>query len=175
MGQLRSYTLELKAMPAGSQQFNYVVDDAFFQQREGGEIRGGNVDVWMEADHKGDYFDLTFRMKGKITVGCDRCLDDMELDVDTDYQTTLKYAEESNNDNDEVIEVSEREREYDLTDIIYDTIALTIPMKHVHADGQCNAAMQQELDKHNGASQTEQENNDPRWDALRKLMDNNKQ
>ena len=43
-------------MPVGTQQFNYVVDDAFFQQREEGEIRGGNVDVKLEVEHKGDFF-----------------------------------------------------------------------------------------------------------------------
>lgn len=158
------------------QQFNYVVDDAFFQQREGGEIRGGNVDVKLEVEHKGDFFDLTFWMEGKIITACDRCLDDLVLDVDTDYHVALKYAAETNADNDEVIEVAESERYYDLTDIIYDTIALTIPMKHVHADGECNEAMVAELQKHSRQAETEEvkENNDPRWDALRKLMDNNK-
>ena len=72
MGQLHSYTLELRAMPVGTQQFNYVVDDAFFQQREEGEIRGGNVDVKLEVEHKGDFFDLTFWMEGKIITACDR-------------------------------------------------------------------------------------------------------
>ena len=176
MGQLHSYTLELRAMPVGTQQFNYVVDDAFFQQREEGEIRGGNVDVKLEVEHKGDFFDLTFWMEGKIITACDRCLDDLVLDVDTDYHMALKYAAETNADNDEVIEVAESERYYDLTDIIYDTIALTIPMKHVHADGECNEAMVAELQKHSRQAETEEakENNDPRWDALRKLMDNNK-
>lgn len=163
-------------MPVGTQQFNYVVDDAFFQQREEGEIRGGNVDVKLEVEHKGDFFDLTFWMEGKIITACDRCLDDLVLDVDTDYHVALKYAAETNADNDEVIEVAESERYYDLTDIIYDTIALTIPMKHVHADGECNEAMVAELQKHSRQAETEEvkENNDPQWDALRKLMDNNK-
>lgn len=175
MGQLHSYKLELRSLPLGIQQFNYVVDDAFFSQREGSEIRGGNVDVKLEVDHRNDYFDLTFMVKGTIVVGCDRCLDDMQLPVDTDYQVTLKYAEESNIDDDELIEVSERERDYDLTDLIYDTIALTVPMKHTHAEGQCNAAMVAELDKHSGAADGErEETNDPRWEALRGLIDNNK-
>ena len=34
MGQLHSYTLELRAMPVGTQQFNYVVDDAFFSKEK---------------------------------------------------------------------------------------------------------------------------------------------
>lgn len=174
MGQLHSYALELRAMPVGTQQFNYVVDDAFFLKREGGEIRGGKVDVKLEVDHKGDYFDLTFWMEGTIVTACDRCLDDMELPVDTDYHVVLKYAEESNADNDEVIEVAEREREYDLSDLIYDTIALTIPMKHTHDEGCCNEAMLAELQKHVPSAETREESNDPRWDALRKLMDNNK-
>ena len=161
MGQLHSYTLELRAMPVGTQQFNYVVDDAFFQQREEGEIRGGNVDVKLEVERKGDFFDLTFWMEGKIITACDRCLDDLVLDVDTDYHVALKYAAETNADNDEVIEVAESERYYDLTDIIYD---------------ECNEAMVAELQKHSRQAETEEvkENNDPRWDALRKLMDNNK-
>ena len=72
--------------------------------------------------------------------------------------------------------MSETECYYDLTDIIFDSIVLTFPMMHVHADGECNEAMVAELQKHSRQAETEEvkENNDPRWDALRKLMDNNK-
>ena len=52
-------------MPVGTQQFNYVVDDAFFQQREEGEIRGGNVDVKLEVEHKGDFSTLHSGWKEK--------------------------------------------------------------------------------------------------------------
>ena len=88
----------------------------------------------------------------------------------------LKCAAEANADNDEVIEVAESERCYDVADSSYDTIAVSNPMAHVHADGECNEAMVAELQKHSRQAETEEvkENNDPRWDALRKLMDNNK-
>lgn len=160
-------------MPPGIQQFSYVVDDAFFAMREGGEIRGGACDVRLTAVRRDDIFELSFSISGRVTVGCDRCLDDMALDIATEYRTTLKYAERSNDDNDEVIEVAEGEREYDLSDIIYDTIALAVPMTHAHDDeGDCNAEMLERLRRCESRGE-EKEENDPRWNALRGLLDKN--
>ena len=134
MGQLTSYTLELRTLPIGSQQFNYVVGNDFFALREETEIRSGEVDVTLEVIRKGDIFNLFFTFKGEIVVACDRCLDDMTLPIDSDYQVVIKYSDNPSDDNDEVIEVAENVRDYDLTDLIYDSIALEIPMKHRHAD-----------------------------------------
>lgn len=174
MGQLTSYTLELRTLPIGSQQFNYVVGNDFFALREETEIRSGEVDVTLEVIRKGDIFNLFFTFKGEIVVACDRCLDDMTLPIDSDYQVVIKYSDNPSDDNDEVIEVAENVRDYDLTDLIYDSIALEIPMKHRHADGQCNPEMIEKL-LGNTAYEDEKESNiDPRWNALRDIIDNNK-
>ena len=176
MDKLVDYKLQLAGLPLGNQEFDYVVDTEFFARMDSSEIHSGLVNVAINVNNSQNCYTLDFSVTGDIQITCDRCLDDLVLDVDTDYHMALKYAAETNADNDEVIEVAESERCYDLTDIIYDTIALTIPMKHVHADGECNEAMVAELQKHSRQAETEEvkENNDPRWDALRKLMDNNK-
>ena len=72
---------------------------------------------------------------------------------------------------------------------LYEFVALNIPMKHVHAPGKCNKAMSARLRKHsahrsdesdNAEDEVEDDDNilsdeyedtatDPRWDALKKL------
>ena len=112
--------------------------------------------------------------KGEIVVACDRCLDDMTLPIDSDYQVVIKYSDNPSDDNDEVIEVAENVRDYDLTDLIYDSIALEIPMKHRHADGQCNPEMIEKLLGSTAYEDEKESNIDPRWNALRDIIDNNK-
>lgn len=115
---------------------------------ESADIRSGEVAVALTVNHGGDIFDLSFEMKGEIVIGCDRCLDDLRQEVDTEYHIVLKYGENCGEDDDEVITVLETERSFDLSHLIYDTIALTIPMKHVHEEGGCNAEMMAQLQAH---------------------------
>ena len=76
---------------------------------------------------------------------------------------------------------------------MYEFIALAIPMKHVHAPGKCNKAMSSKLSKHLRTTSDDEmdedsfvpeESNelvnddtetavDPRWDELKKILDNN--
>lgn len=173
MGQLASYALELRNMSVGIQQFSYVVDDSFFKEMESADIRRGTVAAALTVKHEGDSFDLTLAVEGDIVIGCDRCLDDMTHHAASSYHTTVKYGEAYNDDSDELIIVPEGQRSIDLSGMIYDTIALTIPMKHVHPDGECNEAMTEKLREHTAVPAEETETNDPRWDALRAIADNN--
>ena len=75
---------------------------------------------------------------------------------------------------------------------MYEFIALSIPMKHVHAPGKCNKAMMGKLNKYlrtsadeeDGWNESEAEvpeddaseapqDIDPRWNELKKIIDNN--
>ena len=88
-------------MPAGNQQFSYLVDTEFFSKMESADIHAGKVSVELNVKHDGDIFDLSFKMNGEIIISCDRCLDDMPLNVDTDYHLVVKYGEEYNDESDE--------------------------------------------------------------------------
>ncbi len=168
MGQSESYKLELRSLPVGVQQFSYVVGDRFFAEMESPDIRSGEVEVAVTVTRKGDTFDLAFRVTGDVTIGCDRCLDDMPHHVDADYCVAVTYGGSADEDSDEVVVADEKERYFDLSRLIYDTIELSIPMKHVHAEGECNMAMAEKLRE----LSAERQDSDPRWGALKELLDN---
>ena len=98
----------------------------------------------------------------------------MEQPVATDCRFTIKFSEEESED-DELLTVSEDDGVLDLSWLLYEQIALAIPIKHVHAPGKCNVAMTQKLSELSAARSSDEEDDaagkdiDPRWSALKNL------
>ena len=90
--------------------------------------------------------------------------------------------------------IPEEEGEINVAWFMYEFVALAIPMKHVHAPGKCNKAVSSKLHKHLRTkadeddaedeifiegedampeSDAEETQIDPRWNELKKILDNN--
>ncbi len=189
MGKFSEFKLPLKSIPAGTQEFSYHLDKTFFVNMENADVRDADVDVHLTVTHKNDVYDLVFHLTGTVTVACDRCLDNLELPVDTTYQVAVKYGDDYRDDADGMIEIPESDNFLNVAYMIHDTAALAIPIKHVHPLGKCNRAMSTLLKKHRAhtpgdpdaeledelldgiddADTGEAQATDPRWDALRGL------
>ena len=190
--QVASFNVKLGGMAFGSETFNYHLDAAFFNEIGQSEVRGGAVEATVTVDRKReDYFDFTIECRGTLVIACDRCLDDMEHEVDTTYEVSVKLQGDDYDDSrDELILVPESWRELDVAPLVRDTVLLTIPMTHVHEPGECNREMESLLSDHaaeglsddasgdntqQGDAAQEEQNGlvDPRWAALLKLKENN--
>lgn len=189
MGKFSEFKLPLKSIPAGTQEFSYHLDKAFFVNMENADVRDADVDVHLTVTHKNDVYDLVFHLTGTVTVACDRCLDNLELPVDTTYQVAVKYGDDYRDDADGMIEIPESDNFLNVAYMVHDTAALAIPIKHVHPLGKCNRAMSTLLKKHRAhtpgdpdaeledelldgiddADTGEAQATDPRWYALRGL------
>ena len=131
-------------------------------------------------------FEMNFQIQGVVLVPCDRCLDDVEIPIDTQNRLVVKFGKEYTEESDEVVVVPEDEGAINLAWFLYEFIALAIPMKHVHAPGKCNKTMSSKLRKHTTRSldnDDEYEDDesieedvpvvtDPRWDGLKALLEN---
>ncbi len=185
--------LSIASLPFGSHQFNYHLDGKFFNEIEDSEVRSGSVDVALKVDHMQEgIYDLDFVCNGVITIPCDRCLDDMEHVVDTNYQLTVKVGDALDDSLDNVLVIPSSWRTLDLAPIVRDTVLLTIPMMHVHSPGDCNEDMLGRLEEHAARDYENDEDFiepsqdsdinpsgkaiDPRWAALEQLLNkkNNK-
>ena len=90
---------------------------------------------------------------------------------------------------DDIVVVPEEDGYINVAWFIYEFIALSIPMKHVHAPGKCNKSMESKLNRHLRVSVDEEDELsetsfetdaddepreiDPRWNELKKILDNN--
>lgn len=194
MGKFTAYKLPLKSLAKGNHEFGYHLDKQFFADMESADIRDADVDVKLSVSYNGDAYDLTFAFSGEIVVLCDRCLDDLQLPIDTTYHIMVKYGDDFNDDSDELLEIPQSDNNLNVAYMLYDTVTLAIPIKHVHPLGKCNRAMSAILKKHRARAVGEDadpENDlidemeysdsspsdgstatDPRWDALKGLASN---
>lgn len=181
-------------MQADTCKYEFALDNLFFANIDGQEVQKGKVNVVLVVKKTSRAFELNFQTDGMVWVPCDRCLDDMEQPVTSTDKLLVKFGQEYAEEGDNLIVIPEEEGEINVAWFIYEFIALAIPMKHVHAPGKCNKGMSAKLSKHlrttsddemggDAFASDEEDSNlavddnenaaDPRWDELKKILDNN--
>lgn len=192
MGKFSAFMLPLKGLSIGTHEFGYHLGKQFFADMESQDVRDADLNVAVTVKYDGELYTMDFAITGELTLICDRCLDELHWPIEASYKITVKYGDDYNDDSDEVLEIPVGDASLNVSYMIYDTVALAIPIKHVHPAGKCNRAMSAILKKHRarpGDEDADLENElldemddladsepnepatDPRWDALRKLSD----
>ena len=149
----------------------WELDDSFFQQLEGAQLQRGSLHVSGSIRKAVGFFELQLHTVGTVEVTCDRCLDLMRQPIGADLNTTVKLGTEDSYD-DDVITVDETQSVLDTAWLIYESIALAVPIRHVHQPGDCNVAMSEKLQQLSAARSSDadaQDNIDPRWAKLKNL------
>ena len=191
MGRFDPYLVDFRNMAqAEVRTYEYLLENKFFIDIDGPEVQKGKVRVTLKLEHKISSFLLSFHLAGVVYVSCDRCLDDMEIAIETNNRLIVKLGKEYAEESDEVLVISEDEGTLNLAWFLYEFVALAIPMKHVHPPGKCNKTMTTKLKKHSAKrsdedgfedfaddeelmpTDDEPDNSgpDPRWDALKELL-----
>ena len=187
MARFSLYNISLKNLSVGVHTYEYELDRKFFDAIDGDEVKKGNVKVAVTVRRSSSSFEFHFDLKGVVQVPCTRCLDDMDQEVDVKNRLIVKFGKEYSEESDEIVIIPEDEGEINIAWFLYEFIALTIPIKHVHPAGECNRMISSKLRKHRAVSADEEEEdvdvaeevefpeeedtpiNDPRWDALKGL------
>ena len=171
MNSLESLKIDLKGLKDEETSLEFTLDDTYLEALDGADVKKGSLHVSVSIRKATGFFEFNFHTDGEIVIPCDRCLDDMTLPVDTDNCLIVKlgsvYSEE-----DDVIVVPENEGILDMAWLIYEFVALVIPIRHVHAPGKCNPAMTQALEELSADRSSDEESSqpiDPRWAKLKDL------
>lgn len=192
MAKFSLYNIPLKNLSQGNHSFEYDLDRKFFETIDGDEVKKGNVKVKLIVKKTSSTFEFNFTLKGIVQIPCNRCLDDMDQEVESQNRLIVKLGKEYAEESDEIIIIPEDEGEINIAWFLYEFVALNIPIKHVHEPGSCNKAVSSKLRKHRAVSRNDDEeddlgdepdldeddysdndnttdNIDPRWDGLKGL------
>lgn len=180
MGKFTEYKLPLKSLPEGSHEFSYRLGKTFFTNMENTDVHDADLLVTLQVTHKADLYDLDFHIEGTVTLICDRCLDNLEIPVDTSYRIGVRYGDDYDDSSDDLLIIPMSDNYLNVAYMIYDTAVLAIPMRHVHPLGKCNRQMSAMLKKHRARTADDidealeemseaTDDTDPRWDALKNL------
>ncbi len=190
MAKYSQYKIDLENLPDETTSYSYELSQKFFDAIDHEEVRKGNVKAELAVRRTVDAYEFDFHLFGTVQIPCDRCLDEMNQEIDTTNRLVVKLGEEYSEETDELVIIPQDEGTINIAWYLYEFIVLNIPMKHVHEVGKCNKAMTSKYRKHQAVQVSDEEDDDldndlneedfstdsseeqytdPRWDELKKL------
>jgi uncharacterized metal-binding protein YceD (DUF177 family) len=190
MSRRREFEIAFVGLKPGVHEYNYVIDDRFFETFQQQDFRHCKANVKLLLDRKSSFMLLKFEIGGSIEVTCDRCNSNLPLDLWDEFNITVKMVEnpeEMNNQEEDpdMYYIAQGESHIDVANWIFEFINLSLPMqKACDADDMsgphCNKAAMDVLkkleprpDEQTGPVEKKETIENPIWKGLEKFKDLN--
>lgn len=172
MDRLKEYKVAHRGLAEGTHSFEFEMNDDFFDCFEATRGTHGLVRAEVRIVKSALLMEVRMRMAGSVKAVCDRCLGEMDLPVSGEMSLYVKQGKGEEDDGDADFILLAQDADYlDLSEPLYELYMLSIPMRVTHPEGGCDPEMERVLKAY-----TEEKNDktDPRWEELKKLINNNK-
>jgi uncharacterized metal-binding protein YceD (DUF177 family) len=173
----KEFLIPFSGLKQGKHQFEFDINKTFFDAFDFDEFNDVNVKVNMVLEKQSTMLELHFKHKGTVNVPCDLSNENFDLPIKGKMDIVVKFGEEFNDENDEILILPHGEYQVDVSQYVYEMIVLSVPSKRVHPgikDGTLDTGIIEKLNElAPKAKQEEEEKNndtDPRWDELKKLL-----
>ena len=168
MKELKEFYIPFSSLKQGSNFFHNKIDKSFFEAFNYSNPHDCNIDVNIDFRKEVHLMDIRIKYKGITNVKCDRCLSDVELSIDGDFNSIIKL--EHVNDQiikEGVIYLPYESYQFNVAPIVYEHYLLNFPKRNVHPKGMCDPDQLELVLKYTKNENTQ--NHDPRWDMLKEL------
>ena len=179
---LHQFSIQFSGLSIGKHQFDFQIEDKFFEELGYAEIEHGNVSVQVELEKKTTMLTLGFIYQGNISVACDRCTAPWAFPVNGHDRLIIQFADITSDDsNEDIIYLSRAEFEYNVSQHIYEYLATSLPLRVIPCEitgetGLCNQEILSKLKEMQMSTHTGESNVNPMWEKLQTLKNksNNK-
>lgn len=191
----KDFLIQFTGLKLGEHQFEYQIENDFFDLFDYSEFNSANIQVNIAMLKKTTMLELHFSHKGTINVPCDVTNEDFDLPIEGNLNLLVKFGEEFNNDNDDLLILPFAEYQLNVMQYIYEMIALSVPYKRIHPDIAADYEEEESDDEfdfldsddlemineddfdddelNDNETDENSDNNkdtDPRWDKLKQLL-----
>ncbi len=178
MKKFREFDIKFTGLKNGKHHFNYQIDKSFLDQFPYKEAEDCKLDVEVEMNKSDTMLEFRVKSKGTVNVACDVSNEMYDQEIEGDLDFIVKFGDKFNDEREDLIIIPYGEHTYNVAQQIYEDIILNIPLKKVHPDiisGKKKVKAQEYIINHeDNKRQQEEEEYDPRWDALKKLLTDKK-
>ncbi|UZO81677.1 DUF177 domain-containing protein [Aquimarina sp. ERC-38] len=178
MKPLKEYTIPFVGLKIGVHQFDYIIDNSFFEHLAYEEFNSASVKVDLAFEKKSTLMELNFKAQGTVNVNCDVTNEPFDLAVQNELFLVIKFGAEFNDENEELLILPHGDYQVNVQQYIYELIVLGVPLKRVHPgveDGSLDSDILDKLEElHPGGRDNkkdrQEKETDPRWDQLKNLL-----
>ena len=175
MRKLKAFTIPFVGLKLGKHQFEYEIDNEFFEHFEYDEFNSANVHVSLLLEKKPTMMEFTFKASGTVNINCDVTNEPYDEPIESELFVVVKFGEEYNDDNEDILILPHGEYQINVQQYIYELIVLAVPSKRVHPgviDGTLKSEVLDKLEELSPKEKEvkEEEDIDPRWNKLKSLL-----
>lgn len=138
---MKRYVIDAQTVQQSDFEFDLQVGMELFEAMEMTEISAVDfklsVSGHKEASNRSV---IEFTGIGTVVTPCDRCLDDVTLEVEVEAEMTVLFGDEAKAFDGEEVTL-QRGDELNIAQFVYDSIMLALPMIRAHKEGECNPDM----------------------------------
>ena len=179
MGYRREFEIPFVGLKPGIHEYSYLINDRFFVEFKEQDFREVNANVKLTLEKNSSFMLLKFEIGGNLIVNCDRCGNDLPLELWDEFRITVKMVEDPEVMNDQEVDpdvyyIGRNETHLDVANWIYEFINLSIPMQKTCgedtvAGSKCNPVAMDIL--RNLEVKDQEESKNPIWKGLEKFND----
>ncbi|SMG33426.1 YceD family protein [Arenibacter troitsensis] len=174
MMQHKEFIIPFSGLKQGKHEFEYTIENKFFESFEYDEFNGANIKLDVTLNKMSTMMELEMKARGTVNVNCDLTSEPYDQKIKADLELVIKFGDEYNNDNDEILIIPHGEYQINIAQYVYEMLVLSVPLKKVHPgvlDGSLKSEVLDKLEELQPKDTKEnKEDIDPRWDALKKLL-----
>ncbi len=175
MKPMKEYTIPFVGLKVGNHDFEYKIDETFFEYFEYDDFNDVKVNVDVLLNKKSTLLELNFKITGYVNLNCDLTNEPYDQEITHDFDLVVKFGQEYNDENIDILIIPHGEHEINIQQYIYELIVLAVPAKRIHPgieDGTLNSEILKKLEELSPKEEKENkdEDIDPRWNTLKKLL-----
>lgn len=176
MKQLKEYAIPFVGLKQGEHHFEFKIDNKFFSHFEYDEFNDVNVDAKALLTKKSNALEFHFTVEGYVNVNCDISNEPYNQKIKGNHHLVVNFGDEFNDEDEALLIVPHGTYEINIQQYIYELIILSLPAKRIHPgveDGTLKSEILEKLKELTPKVTEENTSNndiDPRWDELKKLL-----
>lgn len=137
----KNYTIDYQGLSLGEHHISFDFSDDLFAIWSESPIEKGDGHVEIDMVRHASFLELDVRIRGVVELECDRCTDVYDQPIDFEGSVVVKIDEQTQREESDgdIMWIAQNEK-LDLTQWIYESVLLNLPLQRVHTDqNDCNA------------------------------------
>ena len=174
MDKLRNYEVSFSGLKNGKHNFLFEIDKEFFQLFDTEqEFTNPKIVADILMDKHTTFLEFFIKTTGEVELVCDITNQPFNHPIENEIDVLVKFGENYDDSDIDVIQIPMQDHAFNVAQLIYENLALSIPMKKVSPNVTDEDLEVLEKFQPKTVENTEEPESDPRWDALKKLKDKN--
>ncbi len=172
MDKFRNYDVVFSGLKNGKHGFRFEIDKAFFQLFDTEqEFTEPQIITDVLMDKHSTFLEFWIKTTGNVCLICDITSKNFIHPIENEIKVLIKFGEEYDDSDEDVIVIPMNDYAFNISQLIYENVMLSIPMKKISPD--VSNEDLEILEKFGVKEATEEPESDPRWDALKNLKNKN--